>query len=100
MRPTRRAGGRALPGSPADLPAALGLGGDDAGCIAPDRRAWRVLGFSSAPRTKVRPPHTGLRMDLYEEGVIAECKNVLSGLETLRQLDGYLQLCDRRPSRT
>lgn len=68
--------------------------------IAPDRRAWRVLGFSSAPRTGVRPPHTGLRMDPYEEGVIAECKNVLSGLETLRQLDGYLQLCDRRPSRT
>jgi hypothetical protein len=32
-------------------------------------------------------------MDLYEPGVVAECKNVLSGLEVLRQLDGYLDLC-------
>ena len=32
-------------------------------------------------------------MDLYGPGIIGECKNVLSGLETLRQLDGYLGLC-------
>ena len=61
--------------------------------IASDRRAWKKLGFTSAPTTEVRPPHSTLRMDLYGPGIIGECKNVLSGLETLRQLDGYLGLC-------
>lgn len=61
--------------------------------IASDRHAWRKLGFTSAPATEVRPPQSPLRMDLYGPGIIGECKNVLSGLETLRQLDGYLGLC-------
>jgi hypothetical protein len=32
-------------------------------------------------------------MDLYATGTVVECKNVMSGLETLRQLDDYLTRC-------
>lgn len=61
--------------------------------LAGSRRARKKLGFTAEPATETRPPGSTLRMDLYEPGVVAECKNVLSGLEVLRQLDGYLSLC-------
>jgi hypothetical protein len=61
--------------------------------IAGSWRARRRLGFTGPPSTEKRPPGSQLRMDLYEPGIIAECKNVVSGLEVLRQLDGYLSLC-------
>ncbi|MFR9807322.1 hypothetical protein ACL02T_34255 [Pseudonocardia sp. RS010] len=63
--------------------------------LAIDQNAWKSLGFKARPLTEKRPPGSTLRMDLYDHGVIAECKNVLSGLEVLRQLDGYLDLCHR-----
>jgi hypothetical protein len=67
--------------------------------IAASRRARRQLGFSKTPLKEQRPPGSSLRMDLFEPGVVAECKNVLSGLEVLRQLDNYLNLCEPESTR-
>lgn len=66
--------------------------------IANDQQAWTKLGFPSRPLTERRPPGSNLRMDLYTDGVIGECKNVLSGLESLRQLDTYPELCSHSSS--
>ena len=55
------------------------------------RDSWRELGFTARPEKEVRPARAvALRTDLYEVGVIAECKVVMSGLDVLAQIDGYL----------
>lgn len=53
--------------------------------------SWEKLGYKRSPQREVSPPGSRLRMDLFERGVVGECK-LVAGLSTLRQLDGYLEL--------
>jgi hypothetical protein len=59
--------------------------------IRNDARSWRRLGFTSLPGRETHPARgTRTRTDLYQLGIIGECKVVMSGLDVLSQLDGYL----------
>lgn len=53
--------------------------------------SWRKLGYGRQPRTEIRPRNSLLRMDLYELGVITECK-LAGGQSALAQLDEYMEL--------
>lgn len=59
--------------------------------IRTDARTWKKLGFTSQPGRETHPARgTKKRTDLYQLGIIGECKVVMSGLDVLAQLDGYL----------
>ena len=57
--------------------------------IAAHPPSWRYLGFSAAPQPEVLAPGCRLRLDLWGQGLVVECK-LVAGTSALEQLDRYL----------
>lgn len=75
--------------NPAGLAASWGIESAMRDAIATHRPSWARLGFAAAPRREVHVPGSLDRMDLFGDGVIAECK-LDAGIASLVQLDRYL----------